>query len=152
MTEEKPDSRLEDGKLVVNTAGKTEAYDAPLLFAGAMIFVAKGDGEISSVETQKMLELLGEHFGFASSESLALLTRVIEEMAHTLELPLIAREVGDQLTDQEKEDMALMMLKVVAADGHRDVKEMQAMSEAAAVVGISADIMHNAFDRYFDDK
>ena len=152
MTEEKIDSHFEDGQLIVDTVDKSETYDATMLFAGAMVFVAKGDGLISPAETQKMLELLSQHFGFSSAESLELLGQVIEEMSDNLEAPLIVREIGDKLSDQEKEDIALMMLKVVAADGHRDASEMQAMSEAAAIIGISADTMHNAFDRYFDDK
>jgi len=42
-----------------------------------------------------------------------------------------------------------MGLKVVAADGHRHFAEMEQFSKAMASVGISPDIVHRAFDRYF---
>ena len=40
------------------------------LVAALLVYVAKGDGNISSEETAEMLELMNEHFGIPSSESL----------------------------------------------------------------------------------
>ena len=42
-----------------------------------------------------------------------------------------------------------MALKVVAADGRRQVSEMEQFNQAVAAVGISPEIVHRAFDRYF---
>jgi uncharacterized tellurite resistance protein B-like protein len=53
------------------------------------------------------------------------------------------------LPDSEKEDIALMALKVVAADGQRHYEEMEQFRRAVELVGISAEIVHLAFDRYF---
>ena len=53
------------------------------------------------------------------------------------------------LTESEKEDIAVMALKVIAADGRREVAEMEQFSRAVEAVGASPEIVHRAFDRYF---
>ena len=42
-----------------------------------------------------------------------------------------------------------MGLKVVAADGRRDVAEMEQLNFAMGAIGIAPEIVHRAFDRYF---
>ena len=42
-----------------------------------------------------------------------------------------------------------MGLKVVAADGRREFDEMEQFNKAMEAIGIAADIVHRAFDRYF---
>jgi len=42
-----------------------------------------------------------------------------------------------------------MALKVVAADGRREVAEMEKFNQAVEAIGISPEIVHRAFDRYF---
>ena len=37
-------------------------------------------------------------------------------------------------------------------DGRKDAEEMEMLSRAAEIIEISPESMHNAFDRYFDDK
>jgi uncharacterized tellurite resistance protein B-like protein len=120
--------------------------------AAALVYVAKSDGVISVPETEKMLQLIGGHFGLQSAESLSLLTRAIDELAGNPELPAILRKVSARWSAADKEDIALMMLKVVAADGHRDANELDAIRNAAATIAISPDTMHRAFDRYFADR
>ena len=39
----------------------------------------------------------------------------------------------------------------IAADGRREVAEMEKFNEAVAAVGISSEIVHRAFDRYFSE-
>jgi signal transduction histidine kinase len=42
-----------------------------------------------------------------------------------------------------------MALKVIAADGRREVAEMENFNQAVEGIGISPEIVHRAFDRYF---
>ncbi len=42
-----------------------------------------------------------------------------------------------------------MALKVIAADGRREVAEMEKFNQAVEAVNISPEIVHRAFDRYF---
>jgi len=151
MIEDMKEARFEGDELVIETQSTTETYDAKYLVAALLVFVAKGDGVISSEESGKMLSLVGTHFNLPSSESLELLRRAIRDIAENPDLRSLIEKLATILNDQEKEDIALMMLKVVAVDGRRDTQEMEHVSLAAEVIGISKDAMHRAYDRYFEE-
>ncbi len=70
-------------------------------------------------------------------------------MAERPDLGAALVKLGASLSDEEKEEIALMALKVIAADGRREFAEMEQFSAAVEAVGISEDIVHRAFDRYF---
>lgn len=98
-----------------------------------------------------MIDLIEEHFQMEGAESLELLTRVMTEMAENPELREALTELAPTLSDQDKEDIALMALKVIAADGRREVAEMEKFNEAVESIGISPEGVHRAFDRYFSE-
>ena len=142
-------SRLEGTRLIVESGGTTETYDSQFLVAALLIFIARGSGTIEPEETAKMLDLIQEHFQLAGSETLELLTRAMSELAEKLELADLLAELGKSLSDDDKEDIAVMALKVIAADGRREVAEMEKFNQAVEAVGVSPEIVHRAFDRYF---
>jgi uncharacterized tellurite resistance protein B-like protein len=144
--------RFEGAQLIIETSNETEVYDSQFLVAALLVSVAKGDGHISEPETDKMLQLVGEHFHLKSSESLELLTRAMSNLAENPDLTSLLVELSTVLTSADKEDVAVMLLKVVAADGRQDAEEMEMLSKAAEIIEISPESMHNAFDRYFNDK
>ena len=63
------------------------------------------------------------------------------------ELVQLLAELGQTLSDSDKEDIAVMALKVVAADGRREVAEMERFNEAVQAIGVSPEVVHRAFDR-----
>ena len=142
-------STLDGNVLVVETSDGVLTYDSKFLVAALLIYVARGSGTIEPEESTKMLELIEVHFKLQGSESLELLTRAMSEMAERPDLGASLAELGSTLSDQEKEDIALMALKVIAADGRREVAEMEQFSTAVQAAGISPEIVHRAFDRYF---
>jgi len=142
-------SRLEGTQLIVESDGNTETYDSQFLVAALLIFIARGSGTIEPEETAKMLDVIEEHFQLAGSESLELLTRAMSELAEKPELGALLAELGKTLSEQDKEDIAVMALKVIAADGRREVAEMEKFNQAVEAVGVSPEIVHRAFDRYF---
>lgn len=142
-------SRLEGTRLIVETDGNIETYDSQFLVAALLIFIARGSGTIEPEETEKMLDLIQEHFQLAGSESLELLTRAMSELAEKPELGELLAELGKSLSDADKEDIAVMALKVIAADGRREVAEMEKFNQAVEAVGVSSETVHRAFDRYF---
>ena len=142
-------TRLKGNELIVETKHGTEVYDGKFLVAALLIYVAKGSGTIEPEETAKMLDLIQEHFQLAGSESLELLTRAMSELAEKPELGELLAELGKTLSDDDKEDIAVMALKVIAADGRREVAEMEKFNQAVEAVGVSPEIVHRAFDRYF---
>ena len=149
MTSEITGSRLEGSRLIIETTAGDQVYDSKFLVAALLVFVARGSGRIEPEESAKMIELIEEHFHMHSAESLELLTFAISELADKPTLANILQDLGPTLSDGDKEDIALMGLKVVAADGRRDIDEMERFSVAMQSVGASPDIVHRAFDRYF---
>jgi uncharacterized tellurite resistance protein B-like protein len=141
--------RLEGTTLVVETEDGTETYDSKFLVAALLIFVARGSGSIQPEESTKMIDLIEDHFHLQGAESLELLTRAMSELAEKPELGQMLIELGRTLSDTDKEDIAVMALKVIAADGRREVAEMEKFNQAVEAVGISPEIVHRAFDRYF---
>lgn len=142
-------TRLDGTMLVVETKDGTEVYDSKFLVAALLVFIAKGSGRIEPEESAKMIDLIEDHFKLQGAESLELLTRATTELAEKPELADLLAELGKNLAESEKEDIAVMALKVIAADGRREVAEMEQFNRAVEAVGVSSDIVHRAFDRYF---
>jgi uncharacterized tellurite resistance protein B-like protein len=142
-------TKLEGTELLVETRDGVERYDSKFLVAALLIFVAQGSGSIAPEESAKMIDLIEDHFKMEGSESLELLTRAMAELTEKPGLGEHLVQLGQTLSDQQKEDIAVMALKVIAADGRREFAEMENFSRAVEAVGVSPEIVHRAFDRYF---
>lgn len=142
-------SRLEGTKLIVETAAGVEEYDSKFLVAALLIYVARGSGQIEPEESAQIIELIEERFHMQGAESLELITRAMTEMIEKPELGSLLTDLAPTLSDTDKEDMALMALKVIAADGRREFAEMEQFNRAMEAAGISPETVHKAFDRYF---
>jgi uncharacterized tellurite resistance protein B-like protein len=149
MTTEILSSRLEGTTLIIETPEGTQTYDSRFLVAALLVFVARGSGSIEPEESAKMIELIEDHFHLQGAESLELITTAMSELSDKPTLGALLADLGPTLSDGDKEDIALMGLKVVAADGHRHFAEMEQFNRAMTGIGISPDIVHRAFDRYF---
>ena len=149
MSETIKSTRLHGNELIIETRHGTEVYDGKFLVAALLIYVAQGSGTIEPEESAEMIELIEQHFQLQGSESLELLTRAMSELAEKPELTEHLVELGRTLTDKQKEDVAVMALKVIAADGRREISEMEQFNRAVDAVGVAPDIVHRAFDRYF---
>jgi len=149
MNETIKSSRLEGMTLVVETSSGVETYDSQFLVAALLVFIARGSGTIEPEESAKMLELIESQFHLQGSASLELLMRAMREMAEKPGLEELLVELGQTLSDGDKEDIAVMALKVVAADGSRQDTEMKSFYQVVKAVGISPEVLHHAFDRYF---
>jgi uncharacterized tellurite resistance protein B-like protein len=143
--------RLVGTELVVETTEGTQTYDSRFLVAALLIFIARGSGTIEPEESAKMIDLIEERFHMEGAQSLELLTRAMTDMAENPELARALVDLAPTLSDEDKEDIALMALKVIAADGRRDVREMEKFNEAVEALGIAPDTVHRAFDRYFSE-
>lgn len=142
-------SRLEGTTLIIETPEGEVRYDSKFLVAALLVFVARGSGRIEPEESARMIDLIEHHFSLEGPEALELITYAMEEMADKPTLGTLLADVGPTLSDSDKEDIALMGLKVVAADGRRNFAEMEQFKRAMDGLGISPDIVHRAFDRFF---
>ncbi len=98
-----------------------------------------------------MLDLMHEQFGIGNAESLSLLTQSMEDYAENPAFEALLTDISKVLSLQEKEEFAVMMLKVVAADGNRDADEMAKLRSAAEIIEIPPEVLHRAYDRYFEE-
>ncbi|MCP4300371.1 MAG: hypothetical protein GY783_07285 [Gammaproteobacteria bacterium] len=149
MSSEILKSRLEGSTLVVETADGTETYDSKFLVAAVLIDVARGSGQIEPEESSLIIDLIEAHFHIEGAESLELITRAMSEMADKPTLVDLLMDLATTLSDADKENVAFMGLKVVAADGQRQFSEMEQFDNAMNAMSISPEIVHRAFDRYF---
>lgn len=149
MTDEILSSRLEGTKLIIETAEGTRTYDSQFLVAALLVFVARGSGKIEPEESAKMIELIENHFHLQGAESLELITTAMSELTDKPTLGMLLADLGRTLSDGDKEDIALMGLKVVAADGRRHFAEMEQFNKAMTAASIRPEIVHRAFERYF---
>jgi len=149
MTNEILSSRLEGTKLVIETSDGPKSYDSQFLVAALLVFVARGGGSIEPEESAKMIELIEDYFHLQGAESLELITTAMTELADKPALVPLLIDLGKTLSDGDKEDVALMALKVIAADGQQDVAELEQFNRAVTAIELSPDIVHRAFDRYF---
>lgn len=150
MSREILSSRVEGSTLIVETAEGLETYDSKFLVAATLIYVARGGGKIEPEESSLIIDLIEEHFHLQGAESLELITRAVEETVDNPALAILLTDLAATISNGEKEEIALMGLKVIAADGRRDVSEMEQFNAAMNDMGISPEIVHRAFDRYFD--
>jgi uncharacterized tellurite resistance protein B-like protein len=151
MIEELKPPRIEGDELIIETQSRIEVYDSKYLLAGLLVFVARGDKTITVNETQQMLTLIEEEFEIPGAESLALLRRAIDDLAENPDMNNLLSELSSVLSLDEKEDIAVMLLKVAAADGRKDAEEMEKLQVAAEIMSIPPEVMHNAYDRYFEE-
>jgi len=149
MSSELLASRIEGSQLVVETEDGPETYDTRFLVAALLIDIARGSGKIEPEESSQIIDLIEEYFHLEPAASLELVTRAISELADKPTLTKLLLELAPALSDRQKEDVAFMGLKVVAADGRRSFSEMEKFKKATSDIGISAEIVHRAFDRYF---
>lgn len=149
MSEEIRGWRLEGTTLVVETRRGEKTYDSKFLVAALLVYVARGSGRIEPEESAQMIELIEDHFHLQGPESLELITYAMTELAEKPTLVELLVNLGRSLSERDKEDIALMGLKVVAADGNRQFSEMEQFSRAMEAIGMSAEVVHRAFDRYF---
>lgn len=152
MSDEQTTTRFEGSKLIVETGDRKEEYDAEFLVAALLVSIANADGEISAIETQEMLQLVGDHFELKSSESLEILTTAMEDLADNPDLDMILKELSTVLTSADKEDVAVMMFKVIDADHRETPEEMQALASAADIIGITNEQLQKARQRFFADR
>jgi uncharacterized tellurite resistance protein B-like protein len=144
-------SRIEGAKLVVETADGVEEYDSKFLVAALLVYIARSSGHIDSQESDKMIELIGEHFQIPGAEALEIITHAMHEMDDKPQLIEAVLELESTFSDPEKEAMAVMALKVIAADGRREFAEMEQFKQAMEALQISPEIVNKAFNQFFTE-
>lgn len=124
-------------------------YEDKFLVAALLVFMARGSGRIEQQEADTMIALLSEYCGITGAQALELLQTAINELAEQPAAGASLTERVRSLSDERKEDLAYLGLRVIAADGKREAAEMAQFNRAVEVAGIEPGIVHRAFDRFF---
>jgi uncharacterized tellurite resistance protein B-like protein len=140
---------FEGAQLVVGAGEQARTYDARFLLASLLVYVAKGDGSISSIESQKMIELLASRLNIRSAEAMESLSSAVMTLADDHDIAQTLRKVSEGLSKGEKLEVFTMMLDVAAVDGKQDPGEIEAINVAARILGMPRAEVHTAYRSYF---
>jgi uncharacterized tellurite resistance protein B-like protein len=135
--------RFEGAQLVVGADGKAESYDARFLISTLLVFVAKGDGDISELESNKMIDLLSSKMAIRSAEALGYLSSAIMSLSNDEDIVKTLQEIGHGLSAAEKDEVFMMMLDVMVVDEKPEPGEIAAITLAGQILGLSEDVIHS---------
>ena len=129
----------------------TSDIDAQTLIASLLALVAKSDGGISPDESLRMVQLLRSRFQLRAGEALSMIVRASDELATHKNLDEILVSVNDSLALAQKEDLMLMVLKVISADNQKDAGEMKLLVAVTEGLKIPESVMNRVYQRYFEN-
>ena len=136
-------ARFEGAQLVLGTHEQAESYDARFLISTLLVYIAKGDGNISSLESDKMIELLSSKFDTRSSEALERITSAIMALANDVDIAKTLRNISRGLSTVEKQEIFTMMLEVAVVDDILDPGEVETIKFAGQILGLSQNTIHS---------
>jgi uncharacterized tellurite resistance protein B-like protein len=132
---------------LIDADAEADARDQRFLVASLLIFVAKGDGNISSSESGRMLDLLTSHLKLTNAEALDSLTLVVNALQDDADIARKLRALAGRLSTRQKLELLAMMLDVAAVDDVRDDGETEAMNMASRVLELPQDAIRDTFRR-----
>ena len=125
--------------------------DEQMAVAALMAWVAGGDGSESAEETVLSVELLRRCYGLSGTEPLEILTQGRDRFAGK------RREDLFELLNQryglpEKQELIVMLLDLVAADGAKRSQELSLLADVAARLKVPDSVMSRAYEGYFEQR
>ncbi len=142
MTGSDASPRFEGARLIVGEEGERESLDARFLLSTLLVYVAKGDGNISSVETDKIIHLLSARYKHQGPRVLEQLTASIMALADQADLVQSLREIAKGLSAEEKMEIFSLATQVAMADEELSPGEERAINLAGQILGLSQDTIY----------
>ena len=144
MDKSTQEARFHGTNLFYGEAGSKKAFDASVLISTLLVFVAKGDGSISELETGKMLDMLTSCLGEGNAEAMQQLSYAAMTLANDKDIAFKLREIARGLSEDETERVFNLVLDVAMVDDVLDSGEIQAIKFAGQILGLSQDRIHSA--------
>jgi uncharacterized tellurite resistance protein B-like protein len=141
---------LEGDKLVVSVAPRGSFFDPRFLVAALLDHVARGDGSVCDAEAKAMISLVANHFGLDTSAAQHKFNHALALYSSSLDLAAVGALLSEILIAAEREEVLVMLLQVIAADGRQGGDELEALDQVAAALSVTSEEKHAAFSRYFD--
>jgi len=126
--------------------------NAQIAVAALLVVVANSDGSIDSKEMVKMVEALCRRFSLTSTVALDLVTRAIDDQSMPGDSSGLIDELNQHLTLKQKEELVLMLLEVIAADGEKEASEMAVLDRTVFALNISDRHLARIYQRYFEHR
>ena len=138
----------------IDLGGGNEPVDinAQIAIASLLVIAAKSDGRIDGKETAKMAQALCQRFSLTPVVADDLINRAIYAQSAAGDAATLYAELNKRLTSKHKEELVLMLLDVIAADGEKEADEMLLLDGAVSALKISTDQMGEIYQRYFDAR
>jgi uncharacterized tellurite resistance protein B-like protein len=143
MEDNNIEPRFEGSDLVVESEGGETAYDARFLISVLLVYVAKGDGEIASTETDRMIDIISRRFDASGAEAMGLLTDAVRMFTDGGNLIDQLRGIAGGLSEAERSEIFGMLLEVITADGELADGEIRTVEFAGKLLGLSQDAIHS---------
>ena len=126
--------------------------NAQIAVASLMVVAANSDGSIDSKETVKMVEALCSRFSMTSTVALDLITRAIDDQLVQNDPSKLFDELNQRLQLKQKEELVLMLLEVISADGEKDASELSVLDRTVSALQISEKQLSRIYERYFEGR
>ena len=122
------------------------------LVAATLVILAKSDGGISPDENLRMVQLLREKYRVQPGEALELITRAAALDTTAEDSAALLASVNEEFSSADKEELLLMALKVIAADGEKDAGEMELLAILVERLRVDDETMDAVYSRYFASR
>ena len=126
--------------------------NAQIAVASLLAVAASSDGSIDGKETVKMVEALCGRFSITSTVALDFVTTAIDDQLIQRDPSQLFDELNQRLTLKQKEELILMLLEVIAADGEKDAGEMAVLDRTVSALNISDNRLAKIYQRYFESR
>lgn len=135
---------FEGSKFITNTNSGKVSVDASFLIASLLVYAAKGDGSISQLETDKMIETLCLRLGVRNAEAMDHLSKAVMHLADERNSILKLQQLTMDLSRDERESMLAMILEIVMVDGVLDPGEYQVVVHTGQILRLPQDRVDSA--------
>ena len=142
MADNQDGAHFEGAQFVVGEGGEEAVYDAKFLISILLVYVSKGDGQIDSIETDRMIDIITKRFDSSNAEAMGLLTDAVRTFSGGEDLMAKLQEISAGLSDIECSEVFAMLLDVMMADGEMADGEIRTVETAGKILGLSQDAIH----------
>lgn len=135
---------LNDINVSLGEGDSAQNYSGIFLVAALLVYVSKGDGVISSEESDAMLHTMTSKLGISNAAALENLRSAIMFLAEDKDAAVHLRSIGMQLGLDQKQKILELMFYVADADGERVSAETERISLTANVLGLNQSEVNRA--------
>ena len=99
------------------------------------------------------MRYLKRHFGMSTDDAQSLIVRLADSArSNDPDTERQIRRLREEMSSSQKEELAYMVLEVIAADKRKEASEMALLAKLIDGLGISDASMERAYARYFRDR